>query len=54
MTVNLRDILSGICLWSLHQDDQNFINKLTCVRVDDLAVMEMMRDKAGLVFFGFK
>lgn len=54
MAMDLHDIFPGVCLWRFHQNDEDFINGMTALRIDDLSVMEMMGNKIGLVFPGVK
>ena len=40
--MNLQYVFTGISLWSLHKDKEDFINGVTFLRVDDISVMEMV------------
>jgi len=54
MAMDLHDILSGVSLWRLHQDNEDFVNGGPLLRVDDLPIIELMGDQIGMVFLRLK
>ena len=52
--MDLNDILSGISLWSLHQDNEDFVNGSLVLRINNLPIMELMGNQVGMVFLRLK
>jgi hypothetical protein len=54
MAMDFHDILSGVSLWRLHQNNEDFVNGSPLLRVDDLSIIEMMGNQIGMVFLRLK
>ena len=48
MTMDLHNILTGVSLWRLHQNNEDFVNGGLLLRVDDLPIIEMVGNQRGI------